>query len=80
MITLPGYLGHLPGLIVKTEAWDGISILCQNLRSCPTAAATYQNDTLWGSPGAVPPSALVQTVSLLPGATAGEGVAQKPCR
>ena len=75
MLTSPGNLPHLRGPIVEVEARPGVSALQQYLRCCPGAAASYQYYTLWRIPGAVHPSVLVQTVGLLPGAGAGEGVA-----
>ena len=76
MFTSPGYLPHLLGKVVKVEARDCVSILSKYLSSCTTEAASYQHSTLWRSPGAMPPSALGQTVALLPGAIAGEGMAR----
>ena len=77
----PGNFLHLQGIIIEGEAWGCVSVLRKYLRSCLTFTASKQNDTLCRRPGAVEASPLAgQTVSLLPRAAAGEGVAGKPGR
>ena len=77
----PGNFLHLQGIIIEGEAWGCVSVLRKYLCSCLGFPTSEQNDTLWRSPGAMEASPLAgQTVSLLPGAAAGEGVAGKPGR
>ena len=71
---------HLQGIIVEGKAGVAASILRKYLCSCRTVKASKQHNTLWGIPCTVEASRLVETVSLLPGTAAGEGMARKPGR